>query len=230
MKKKQWMIPLSAIIAVGLAGCANDDRASMNKDNKISGNPVGYYSNENHKESPNGYPTDNDGPLTEMMDHKVGIEDQENNRNRRNQLQERDENGNPPNPTKPLAKNDRGFFQRDNRFSTSDTNYHGHTNQRIGTTKTETDPEFQDNVTGKIKRRVAGIDNVQQVRSVVYGNSVTVSVELVNNKREDETVRAIRNAVKPYINGRTVQVITDDGAIGRDRNRNNDIQHEEHNK
>ena len=69
MKKKQWMIPLSAIIAVGLAGCANDDRAAMNKDNKISGNPVGYYSNENHKESPNGYPTDNDGPITELMDH-----------------------------------------------------------------------------------------------------------------------------------------------------------------
>ena len=123
-----------------------------------------------------------------------------------------------------------GFFQRDNRFSTSDTNYHGHMNQRIGTTKIETDPEFQDNVTGKIKRKVAGIDNVQQVRSVVYGNIVTVSVDLVNNKREDETARAIRNAVKPYVNGRSVQVITDDGALGRDRNRNNDIQHEEHNK
>jgi spore cortex protein len=223
------MIPLSAIIAVGLVGCANDDHASNNKNNKVSGNPVGFYSNENHKESPNGYPTDNDGPLTELMDHKVGIEDQENNRNRKAQLQKRDENGNPPNPTKPLAKNDRGWFQRDNRFSTSDMNYHGHTNQKIGTTKTETDPEFQDNVTGKIKQRVAGIDNVQQVRSVVYGNIVTVSVELVNTKRKDETTKAIRNAVKPYVNGRTVQIITDDGALGRDRNRNNDIQHEEHN-
>jgi spore cortex protein len=228
LNKKQWMIPLSAIIAMGLAGCSNDDHASNNKGNKVTGNPVGFYSNENHKDNPNGYPTDNDGPLTEMMDHQVGIEDQENNRIRRDQLQVRVENGNPPNPTKPLAKND-SFFRRDNRFSTSDTNYHGHTNQKIGNTKTETDPEFQDNVTEKIKRKVAGINNVQQVRSVIYGNMVTVSVELANNKQKDETEKAIRNAVMPYVNGRSVQVITDDGALGRDRNRNNDIQHEEHN-
>jgi spore cortex protein len=221
---KQWMIPLSALLAVGLSGCANDDRAAMDKDNKNMGQPVGYYSNENHKNGSNGMPGDNDGPFTELMDHNLGIENQANNEERRKQFRDRDENGNPPNPTKPLANHDHNFFQRDNEFSTSDVNYHGHTNQRLGNTKTTTKPENQDRITEKIKSKVADIENVREIRSVLYGNSVMVSVKLNNNKRAEETKRAIQNTVKPMVDGKSVQVIVDDGALGRDGNRNNDSQ------
>jgi spore cortex protein len=101
-------------------------------------------------------------------------------------------------------------------------------------TGTATNPEFQDNATGQIKRQVAAVDNVQQVRSVLWGNSVVIAVTLENNDQEKETKRAIQNAVKPFVGGRSVQVLTDEGILGRDRNgpdhnRNNDIQHYEHN-
>jgi spore cortex protein len=221
---KQWMIPLSAILAVGLSGCANDDRAAMDKDHKNLGQPVGYYSNENHKNGSNGMPSDNDGPFTEMMDHNLGDEDQVNNEERRKRFSERDGNGNPPNPTKPRANRDKNFFQRDNRFSTSDANYHGHLNQRLGNTGTTTNPEYQDRVTERIKGEVADVDNVREVRSVLYGNSIMVSVKLADNDRAEETKRAIKNAVKPYANGKSIQVMTDDGALGREGNRNNDSQ------
>ena len=224
MNLKQWMIPLSALLAVGLSGCANDDRAAMDKDHKSMGQPVGYYSDENHKNGSNGMPGDNDGPVTELMDHNLGVENQINNEEHRKQLRKRDENGNPPNPTKPLANHDHNFFQRDNQFSTSDANYHGHLNQRLGNTGTTTKPESQDRITEKIKSKVSNVENVQEVRSVTYGNSVMVSVKLENNKRAKETQRAIKNAVKPYANGRSVQVIIDDGALGREGNRNNDSQ------
>lgn len=218
------MIPLSALLAVGLSGCANDDRAVMDKNNKSMGQPMGYYSDENHKNGSNGMPGDNDGPATELMDHNLGVENQSYNEERRNRFSERDGNGNPPNPTKPLANHDHNFFQRDNKFSTSDANYHGHLNQRLGNTGTTTNPETQDRITEKIKSRVADIDNVQQVRSVLYGNSVIVSVKLANSKNVEETKRAIDNAVKPLVGGKSVQVITDDGALGREGNRNNDSQ------
>lgn len=218
------MIPLSALLAVGLSGCANDDRAAMDKNHKNMGQPVGYYSNENHKNGSNGMPGDNDGPFTEIMDHNLGVENQANNVEGRKQFNKRDQNGNPPNPTKPLAKNDRNFFQRDNKFSTSDANYHGHLNQRLGNTGTTTNPEYQDKVTERIKSKVADINNVQQVRSVLYGNSVMVSVKLANGDRAEETRRAIQDAVKPLAGGRSVQVIFDDGALGREGNRNNDSQ------
>ena len=221
---KQWMIPLSALLTVGLSGCANDDRAAMDNDNKNMGQPVGYYSNENHKNGSNGMPGDNDGPVTEYMDHNLGVENQSNNEERRKRFSDRDENGNPPNPTKPLANHDHNFFQRDNKFSASDANYHGHMNQRLGNTGTTTKPESQDRKIERIKSRVADIENVQQVRSVVYGNSVLVSVKLNNNNRTEQTKKAIQDAVKPLVGGRSVQVIMDDGAIGRDRNRNNDSQ------
>jgi spore cortex protein len=219
------MIPLSALLTVGLSGCANDDRAAMDKDHKNMGQPVGYYSDENHKNGSNGMPGDNDGPFIEFMDHNLGIENQANNEEHRKQFQDRDGNGNPPNPTKPLANHDHNFFQRDNQFSTSDVNYHGHLNQRAGNTGMRTTkPENQDRMTERIKSKVADIENVREIRSVLYGNSVLVSVKLNNNNRADETKRAIQEAVKPMADGRPVQVIIDDGALGRDGNRNNDSQ------
>ncbi|MFP5114385.1 YhcN/YlaJ family sporulation lipoprotein [Bacillaceae bacterium C204] len=227
MKKKQWMIPLSATLMIGLAGCAsNNDRAGVNENNNYSPTPVGYYSNENHPTSNNNLFRDNDGAITEMMDHTLGDEDQVINENRRNQLQTRDENGNPKNPTTPIASKDRNFLQRDNRFSTSDMNYHGHLNVNMRNTGVATDPDFQNNVTNKIRNTVAAVPNVEDVRSVAYGSSIIVSVNLIDNDQASATKRAIKKAVKPYANGRTVKVIFDEGKIGRDRNIYNDSQQE----
>lgn len=222
---KQWTIPLTVMMVIGLAGCANkNDPASINSDKQNPARPIGYYSNENHANNGNGFTTDNDGPITEMMDHTLGTEDQ--NALRRQQLQTRDKNGNPVNPTKPLAATDRNFLQRDNRFSTSDMNYHGHLNKKIGTMGMATNSKFQDNVTNQIRSKVEGMNNVQAVRSVSYGNTVTVSVTLIDKSKAKQTKAAIRKAVQPYANGNSVTVLTDEGAIGRDRNIDNDIQHQ----
>jgi spore cortex protein len=51
-----------------------------------------------------------------------------------------------------------------------------------------------------------------------------VSVKLNNSKYTEETKRAIQDAVQPLVGGKSVQVIIDDGALGREGNRNNDSQ------
>ncbi|WP_066063857.1 YhcN/YlaJ family sporulation lipoprotein [Neobacillus soli] len=226
MNKKQWMIPLSAVMMIGLAGCTSDTNRTgvSEKNNNNPLRPVGYYSNENHPTNDNELLRDNDGALTEIMDHTLGDEDNVTNEQNRRQMQTRDENGNPKNPTTPLASKDRNFFQRDNRFSTSDMNYHGHLNKQIGKTGISTDPKFQDNFSNKIRSKVAKINNVQDVRSVAYGNTVIVSVNLADNSKAAATKQAIRNVVKPYADGRTITVLTDEGTIGRDRNIRNDTQ------
>lgn len=207
---------------VGLSGCAgNQNRANVNDTNQNSLRPVGYYSNENHR---NGLGSDNDGPIREWADHTLGAEGKIQNDQMRRQLQTRDENGNPPNPTKPLAATDRNIFERDNRFSTSDLNYHGHLNRQIGNAGVVTDAKFQDNVSDKIRKKVRTVKNVQSVRSVAYGNTIIVSVNLKDKRKENETKKAIRNAVKPYADGKSITVLTDEGVLGRDRNFNNDIQ------
>jgi spore cortex protein len=226
LNKKQWMIPLSAALMVGLAGCASDnDHAGDNRKNN-SARPIGFYSNENHTNSGNELFSDDDGAITEIMDHTLGDEDKVTNEKNRQQLQKKDENGNPINPTTPLAAKDTNFFQRDNRFSMSDTNYHGHLSKNIGNTGVTTDPNFQDDFSNKIRKKVAAINNVQAVRSVAYGNTVIVAVTLADKSKAENTKKAIRNAVKPYANGRPVTVVTDEGTIGSDRNIENDIQHQ----
>ena len=211
-------------MTIGLAGCNgdNNNRSGVNGKNNVA-QPMGYYSNENHPSQDNLF-GDNDGGVTEIMDHTIGNEDQQTTEHNRKVLQNRDENGNPINPTKPLAAKDRNFFQRDNRFSTSDMNYHGHLSKNTGNTGVATDSDFQDNVTAKIRRKVASVNNVQDVRSVAYGNTVIVSVKLADNNKTAETKRAIKKAVMPYTKGRKVTVLTDEGTMGRDRNKHNDSQ------
>jgi spore cortex protein len=222
--KKQWMIPLSAALLIGLSGCSSNNRANVSTESQNSARPIGYYSNESHRNNGNGLTVDNDGPVTEFMDHQFGNEGRIAAEQKRQMLQTRDENGNPLNPTKPLAKNDRNFLMRDNQFSTSDYNYHGHMNRRYGNAGVVTDAAFQDKVTNQIRGKVAAIDNVRSIRSVVYGNIVTVSVKLDDNSKAAATKKAIRKAVKPYADGRYIQVYVDEGALGRDRNFRNDIQ------
>jgi spore cortex protein len=216
------MIPLSFSLLVGVTGCANDNNRTGNGNNLAR--PIGYYSNENHANNDYGILRDNDGAVTEIMDHNLGVEDQAINEKNSRQMQTRDENGNPPNPTVPRAKTDRNFFQRDNRFSTSDLNYHGHLSAKNGNNGVVTNPEFQDRFTAKIRNKVENIDNVRNVRSVAYGNTVIVSVSLHDNDQAAETKRAIKKVVQPYAKGKTVQVITDEGTMGRDRNIHNDSQ------
>lgn len=218
------MIPLSAVMVIGLAGCATNNRAGVTNNNENPARPMGYYSNEKH---PTGtYPglSDNDGPLTELMDHNLGAEGTFQKDQNQRLLQTRDKNGNPPNPTKPLASYDRNFFQRDNRFSTSDVNYHGHLNQNIANTGYSTDYGSLKKVSDKIRKKAESVKNVQDVHSVIYGNSVLISVDFVDNKRAAETKKAIKAAVKPYVNGKAVTVITDEGTFSRDRNINFDLQ------
>lgn len=222
MNKKQWMIPLSALMIFGAAGCANDNnRASVNEKMKNSLNPVGYYSNENHPESEYGYFRDNDGAVTDMMDRAVGDEDLAVKDRERQHLQSKDDNGNPKNPTMPLADHDRYWFKRDNRFSTSDMNYHGHLNRNTANSGTATNQHVEEDISDRIRGRVADIDNVRSIRSVTYGNNVMVSVKLADPDRAEETKRAIKNAVVPFANGKPVQVEIDDGTIGREKNNKN---------
>jgi spore cortex protein len=219
LNKKRWMIPFSVLLLAGTAGCA-----SNNDSNKNALNPAGYYSNENHRATDNGFLRDNDGGLAELMDHNLGDEGRYDKENRRKMLQERDENGHPKNPTTPRAKTDRNWFQRDNRYSTSDVNYHGHLNKDIGNSNAGSvvDPGFQERITDRIRNKVRDVDNVRSIRSVSYGNTVRISVKLVENSKAEETKREIENAVQPLVSDRAVRVITDEGALGRDRNINNE--------
>lgn len=217
LNKKQLLTPLLVISLFGAAGCAGNNRTGVNERSNDNVRPIGYYSNENHQNDSTGFFADNDGPLTEMMDHSLGAEDQVTDSQKRRSLQTRDENGNPPNPTKPLAANDQ-FLKKDNRFSTGDVNYHDQLSQNLNNTGKTTDPQALGRISDRIRQKVMTVNNVQDVRSVVYGSSVLISVDLIDKSRAAATKKAIRKAVQPYVNNRAVTVISDEGTFSRDRN------------
>jgi spore cortex protein len=217
LNKKHLLTPFLVISLLGAAGCAGNNRSDVNERTNDNVRPIGYYSNENHQNNTSDLFADNDGPMTELMDHTLGAEGQVTDSQKRRALQTRDENGNPPNPTKPLSAHDQ-FLKKDNRFSTGDVNYHDQLNQNINNTGNTTDPQTLGRISDQIRQKVLTVKNVQDVRSVVYGSSVLISVDLIDKSKAGSTKKAIQKVVKPYVNKRAVTVITDEGTFSRDRN------------
>lgn len=203
---------------MGLVGCGNDNEAAVQNRNNDSAQPMGYYSNENHNGNARVL-NDNDGPITEMMDHSFGNEGNAT----RNTRQVRDGNGNPPNPSRPLANRDENFFQRDNRFSNGDANYHGHLNDNTKKARSSYYTAYEGELTERIGRVTGSVPNVEDVRSVTYGSNVLIAVDLTDYSREEETKRDIKEAVQPYLRGRSVTVVTDEGTFSRLRSIDNDL-------
>lgn len=211
-------------MTLGLAGCGTNNDAAVQDRYTQKTQPFGYYSNENHQGNGNArILDDNDGPVTEIMDHTFGNEARNDQNNRRQVLQVRDENGNPGNPSTPLANHDRNFFQRDNRFSTSDANYHGHLDDNTRQARSSYYSAYEGELAEKIGDVTASVNNVEDVRSVVYGSDVLIAVDLNDYMKEEETKRKISKAVQPYLKGRSVSVVTDEGTFSRIRNIDNDL-------
>lgn len=220
------VLPLAAVLTAGITGCGASEGASQDRHTQQV-QPLGYYSNENHENNGNGnvqiLDNDNDGPLTEIMDHSFGEEARDLENDRRQMLQNKDENGNPPNPSKPLADYDRNFFQHDNRYSHGDANYHGHLDDNTSKPRSSYYNAYEGELAEKLNDVAARVPNVEDVRAVAYGSNVLIAVDLEDESKMRETKAAIRRAAQPYLGGRTITVVHDEGTFSRVRNIDNDI-------
>lgn len=221
MRNKPLIVPLALVITAGLSACgANGDQGAQD-DGRA--HPLAYYSNRD-SENGNARTLDNrEGPLTEIYDYSYGDEGREINNQRQTRLQTRDENGNPPNPSVPLADHDHNFFQRDNRFSHGDANYHGHLDDNTSQPRSSYYYAYEGDLSEKIADTTGLVRNVEDVRSVIYGSNVLIAVDLTDYSREQETKRDIQKAVRPYLRGRSCTVVTDEGTFSRIRNLDNDL-------
>ncbi|MBS4191445.1 YhcN/YlaJ family sporulation lipoprotein [Bacillus sp. FJAT-49705] len=139
MNKKLYVFPVAAIMSLGIAGCGMNDEAAVQDRYNDSMQPVGYYSNENHDNRGGNAQildgADNDGPVTEMMDHTMGEEGQA----YRN-------NGN-------------------NTFSRNDENYHGHLGYNVRQAKSSYYEAYDGKLVEKINKaaHVSNVKDVQSV-------------------------------------------------------------------
>jgi spore cortex protein len=222
LNKKWLVLPITASFALSLTGCGTNDEASVQNRNNYNAQQVGYSTNEDQRGNARII-NDNDGPVTEMMENTLGNDRENNGQNRNQQSRRQVGDENPYNPTRPIAQTDRNFFQRDNRYSNGDANYHGHLNDNTNKAKSSYYTAYEGELTEKIGSVTGAVPNVEDVRSVTYGSNVLIAVDLTDYSKEEETKRDIRGAVQPYLRGRSVTVVTDEGTFSRIRNIDNDL-------
>lgn len=210
------MLPFTSLLVFGLAACSGNDETAIQSRNGSNAQPLGYYSNEKGNEVDRA--DDREGPVIEILDHSFGKEGRVAQDRKRMILQTKDENGNPPNPTVPRADHDHNFFQRDNRYSRSDANYHGHLDDNRGNTRIYSNTDQDNKMARKVGIAAESVDNVDKVRAVIFGRRVEIVVELKDKSLEKKTKKGIRDAVLPYLEGRELRIIQDEGTFSRTRN------------
>ena len=167
---------------------------------------VGYYSNENH-ENKGGNAilldgADNDGPITEMMDHSLGAERNSNQRF----LRVRNQNNNQVNDGNPNV-----------------SGYEGNLNTRESIMDGNRQNYYNGNMNDRVTQLVGKIENVKEAKTVIQGNNVIVGVRLNDKKREGETIKNIQQAIQAQLNGKKLYLITNDRQFNRLKSIDNDL-------
>lgn len=187
----------------GVSGCAGNKHAGVNERDQNNAQPMGYYSNENHPKQTNALFTDNDGPLTEMMDHNLGAEKGGPQNQTRMQLQTKSNSSNYLNPPAP-----------NNRFNTNNIKNSGDLSQMK--TDFSTGSNALEKISDQISRNAAKVKNVQEVRTNVYSSSILISIQLKDKSQAKKTIQDVHDAVQPYVEGRPVTVIINKGTLNKD--------------
>lgn len=76
LNRKFIALPFAVIASISLTACGSNDNSLDHNRNSNNLSPVGYYSNENHDPHNTNIRimNDDDGPVTELMDHSLGEE------------------------------------------------------------------------------------------------------------------------------------------------------------
>jgi spore cortex protein len=208
VKRKYVTISATVLMALGLVACGTNNEGASDNGQGNQPLPMGYYSNENHEESGGNADwlnEDNDGPLTEMMDHTIGGESQD--------REIRGVNNN----AAPQGKHGNTLFSR------SDKNYHGHLNGNNSEARSSYYTNYDGNLAKKVGKEAATVVNVTDARAVIHDNQVIIGAILEDPQRADETKSSIRDAVKRHVNGKSVTVVTDEGTYNRIRTIDNTL-------
>ncbi|MGG0716341.1 YhcN/YlaJ family sporulation lipoprotein [Robertmurraya massiliosenegalensis] len=206
MKYKYFAWPATVAIALGLGACGNNDEAVDGQDRQPLA--VGYHSNEHHEEdggNANLVNEDNDGPVTEILDHTIAGEGGNRRLLRIN------------NEAAPDGEYNTTLFSR------SDQNYHAHLNTNNSGARSPYYTAYNGRLAQRVAYTATTVVNVADARAVVQEDQIMVGAVLEDPQRSDETKAAIREAVEPHADGKKVTVTTNDSMYSRIRTIDNEL-------
>ncbi len=177
------LLPLSALAVIGIAGCgANKDAAIQDRYTDMT-QPIGYYSNEKHDNNRGNVTIldqrDNDGPVTEIMDHTFGDEGRTNN------IRGYDLNARNGISNEPFRIDNRPLPDGNNRISDANK------------------------LARKIEAATESVENVKNARVQMNRDKVIIYVDYVNNDLIKKTEMDINQIVMPYVGKKVVKITND---------------------
>lgn len=206
-------------LSAGLAACGIESESGYGDGNNRY-EPQGYFSNAGHGDQNDRH----DGPMTEWYDHSVGEEQKVIRKDKARYLQNEDDNGHPQNPSKPLAKEDRSFFERDNEQPySSDANYHGHQSIQNVQKKNSYYTNYDGKLAEQLTRKAEGVEGVLAAQTFIGDKEIMVALQISKNSDEKAVKRAVKQTVTRDAKGADVNVSSDIGTFNYIRVLDNDL-------
>lgn len=206
-------------LSASLAACGIERESGYGSEHNQY-EPQGYFSNAGHGDQNDRH----DGPLTEWYDHSVGEEQKVIRKEKDRYLQKVDDNGHPQNPSKPLAKEDRSFFERDNKQPyNSDANYHGHLSVQNVQAKNSYYTNYNGKLAEKVVRKAEQVEGVLDAQSYIGDKEILVAVQISKKSDEKAVKSEVKQTVERYANGADVRVASDIGTFNYIRVLDNDL-------
>lgn len=205
-------------VSAGLAACGIESESGYGGNNRYE--PQGYFSNAGHKDANDRH----DGPLTEWYDHSVGKEQRTIREEKDRYLQAGDGHGHPQNPSKPLAKEDKSFFERDNEQPyNSDANYHGHKSVQNVQKKNSYYTNYNGKLAEKLTSKAEEVDGVLDAQTFIGDKEITVALQVAKNRDAKAVKSQVKQTIERYAKGAPVQVADDIGTFNYIRVLDNDL-------
>ena len=115
-----------------------------------------------------------------------------------------------------------GLYNKDDAYSTSDRNYHGHESKPL-----KAKSSYYNSYEGSLADRVNGVANkvepVSDARTIIMQDEMLVALLLDDYSQANDVKQRIKKEIGPLTNGRTLYVTTDEGVYFRTMTLDNNL-------
>ncbi|PKG24418.1 YhcN/YlaJ family sporulation lipoprotein [Niallia nealsonii] len=84
-------------------------------------------------------------------------------------------------------------------------------NEEITNKEERTDAAYDNQLAKNIEKKSASVKNVKKAHSLVYGNNVVLAVQMYDKGEIDATKKRLEKKIKPYIDNKSISIVTDQG-------------------
>jgi len=115
-----------------------------------------------------------------------------------------------------------GLYNKDDAYSTSDRNYHGHESKPLKA-KSSYYNSYEGSLADKVNGVANKVESVSDARTIIMKDEMLVALLLDDYSQAKDVKERIKKEIGPLTNGRTLYVTTDEGVYYRTMTLDNNL-------